>query len=89
MNPLIRFKEHAVPAVAGRLLLDQLLDHNIPVMYLCMGGSCRMCRMQVVAGAEHLEPKKELESRHILGADERLACQAVTRGSGDVVLDQD
>jgi ferredoxin-NAD(P)+ reductase (naphthalene dioxygenase ferredoxin-specific) len=86
---VVRFREFTVPAVAGGDLLFTLLDHDVPIMYLCMGGSCRTCRVQVISGHEHLEPKGELESLHTLKADERLACQTVLKGTGEVVIDQE
>jgi ferredoxin len=69
-------------------LLGQLLNHGTAVTYICMSGSCGMCKVKVVAGMEHLSPKAGMESMHACKDGERLACQAVCRGTGDVVVEQ-
>lgn len=84
----LRFKEVATPIVPGTTMLEQLLDARAPVVYLCMGGTCGTCKVRVVSGGQHLEPRADGEDAHNLRADERLACQAVTTGSGDVTVDQ-
>ncbi len=78
------------PAIAERDVLSLLLDEGADIAYLCMAGSCGTCRVRVCAGGEHLAPMSDAE-RYMLRADDgqRLACQAVVTGSGDVVVDQD
>lgn len=78
------------PAAAGRDLLAVLLDGGAAIQYICMSGSCGMCRLRVVAGAEHLQPPTAAELRHYPGPDGamRLGCQAVLRGDGDVEVTQ-
>lgn len=84
----LRFKGVAAPIVAGSTMLELLLDARAPVVYLCMGGSCGTCRVRITAGGQHLEPRCAGEEDHGLRTDERLACQAVMTGAGDVTVDQ-
>jgi ferredoxin len=87
--PVIRFNGGAeIPAQAGHDLLGTIITSGQPIQYLCMGGSCRMCRVRIVAGAELLEPAGEFEQRRC-GPDGRLACQTILRpGDGVVVVEQ-
>ena len=86
----VRFGDVAAEADAGRDVLAVLLDAGAPIAYLCMAGTCGTCRVRVRAGAEHLEPPDRAERRMLHGrTDERLACQAILTGGGDVVVDQD
>jgi ferredoxin len=86
----VRFKDTVAEAEPGRDVLAVLLDASAPIAYLCMAGSCGTCRVRVRQGGEHLEPPDRAERRMLKGgANERLACQAVLTGTGDVVVDQD
>ena len=69
-------------------LLGQLLNQGADVQYICMSGSCRTCKVMVEAGAEHLSALTNLESRLDCKPVERLACQAICRGTGDIVITQ-
>lgn len=73
-----------VDARPGVDLLSQLLDAGGDPPYLCMAGSCRTCRVQVLAGEEALEPREAAEAHLPLG--QRLTCQARYRGPGTVDL---
>ena len=84
----ITFNGTTIPADPDKDLLAQLLDAGLPAQYLCMGGSCRMCRVTVVSGGEHLEERGINEYEGRIGADARLACQCRPLGTGDVVLEQ-
>jgi ferredoxin len=85
----IRLNEHpAVPAEPGGDLLGSMLARNLPAMYLCMSGSCRRCKVRVVSGGENLDPRHRAEDAHRLGPDERLACQALVVGDGEIVVKQ-
>ena len=84
----MRFRDISAPAIPGRDVLGLLLDVRAPVTYLCMAGSCRHCRVKVLSGMEHLEPRHFTESADRIGLDERLSCQAKVTGTGDVVVDQ-
>ena len=69
-------------------LLGQLLNHGSAVTYICMSGSCGTCKVTVKSGMEHLSAKAGMENMHGCKDGERLACQAVCRGSGDIVVEQ-
>ena len=86
--PSLTFKDTVVPATKGHDVLGQLLTAGADVRYLCMSGSCRICTVRVVSGAEHLGPPTEAEAFHLKTPDVRLACQACATGTGDVVVDQ-
>ncbi len=79
------------PASAGRDLLSLLIDEGADISYLCMAGSCGTCRVRVCSGGQHLAPMTDAERYMLAGAagDQRLACQALVIGDGDVVVDQD
>ena len=56
----------------------------------CVGkGTCGLCRVKVVAGAEHLSPYTDEEKKHLGNVYHitkvRLSCR--TRVSGDVVIE--
>ncbi|HYE08524.1 MAG TPA: 2Fe-2S iron-sulfur cluster-binding protein [Planctomycetota bacterium] len=87
----VSFGDVVAQAEPGRDVLSALLDVNAPIAYLCMSGTCGTCRVRVRAGMEHLEPPDPAELRRLAGGtrDERLACQAIMTGGGDVVVDQD
>lgn len=78
----------AFPQQKGGDLLGQLLNHGCAVTYVCMSGSCGTCKVTVKSGMEHLSAKAGMENRHVCKDGERLACQAVCRGTGDVVVEQ-
>ena len=73
----------AVRAEAAGRLIDVCDDARAPVAFSCRSASCGTCRVEVLAGADLLEPPgpDELETLRLLGAPlgERLACQATAR----------
>jgi len=77
-------------AEPGRDLLGTLLDGGASIQYICMSGSCGMCRLKVLKGGEHLLPISNIEKRHYPTSDGsiRLGCQAVLLGTGDVEVTQ-
>ena len=84
------YEGQSYPAAVGRDLLGTLLDGGAAIQYICMSGSCGMCRLRVVTGGEHLLPISKIEKRHYPGGDGamRLGCQAVLLGTGDVEVTQ-
>ena len=86
--PTITYKDQTFDQKKGRDLLGQLLDAGTDVQYICMSGSCGTCKVKVLSGMEHLTAKAGMENMHGCAANERLACQAVCRGTGDIVVDQ-
>lgn len=88
--PTLRYREVTTPIKTGEDVLTQLLMAGADIQYLCMGGTCGTCRIRVVSGQEHLEPVVPGE-RHWFPdttGELRLACQAICRGTGDVVVEQ-
>ncbi len=85
------FGDTVAPATPGHDLLALLLSAQADIQYLCMGGSCGTCRVRIRAGREHLAPMGEAELAMLPGGDgsERLACQALVIGDGDVVVAQE
>ncbi|HEY8711908.1 MAG TPA: 2Fe-2S iron-sulfur cluster-binding protein [Thermoanaerobaculia bacterium] len=70
-------------------LLDVARHAGVPVGNSCGAiGVCARCHVRVVAGAENLTPPTTIElqvaERRKLGADERLACQAVVCGDCEI-----
>ncbi len=86
----IVYHEQRYPIEPGRDILGLLLDQGADIQYLCMAGSCGTCRVRVCAGGEHLEAMSDAELAMLRDSDggDRLACQAIALGSGDVVIEQ-
>ncbi len=75
----------------GERLLDALDDRELVILpTACRGATCGMCRVHVTRGAALLAPASEEERLTLstLGAaaDERLGCQLVCQGAGEVDL---
>jgi ferredoxin len=88
--PLLRYRDVATPIKAGEDVLTQLLMAGAEIQYLCMGGTCGTCKVRVLSGQQHLQAVVPGE-RHWFPdttGEVRLACQAICRGTGDVVVDQ-
>ena len=73
----------AVTLEAEGPIVDVCDDAHAPVLFSCRSASCGTCRVEVLVGAELLDPAGE-DEREVLrifaaGAGERLACQAVAR----------
>ena len=87
--PILLFEatEHG-PAVEvhlpdGGALIDACDDARAPVPFSCRSANCGTCRVEILEGAELLEPPAEAE-RALLeiladASGERLACQARAR----------
>jgi ferredoxin len=80
-----------IDAPEGGELLDICDEHLAPVPFSCRSASCATCQVEVVEGAELLEPPslEEQELLELLGgpANNRLACQARIRpGLGRIRL---
>ncbi len=86
----IRFTDAAEGRVeAGTTLLQAAIALDVDLDHFCGGScSCGTCRVEVIAGAEHLSPMKPSEAI-VLGheateAGDRLACQARVMGTVEV-----
>lgn len=79
-------RQKEVDAPAGGHLIDICDDARAPVDFSCRSASCGTCRLEVVVGAEFLEPPKtdEEDTLDIMDSKPtmRLACQTVVK-SGD------
>ncbi|HEY4118815.1 MAG TPA: 2Fe-2S iron-sulfur cluster-binding protein [Byssovorax sp.] len=80
-----------VALAVGERLLDACDAARAPIPFGCRGASCGTCRVEVVAGASHLEPAAagERETLAALRVDDgahRLACQIVGVRAGAVRL---
>lgn len=94
--PLVVFESpHAAPleieAPAGARLLDICDEHAAPVPFSCRSASCGTCRIEIVEGADTLDPPddEEVALLELFGDDParcRLACQARLRGDGRLRL---
>lgn len=91
--PVITILESPLgPAVTtsgdGRLL-DLCDDAAAPIGFSCRSARCCTCRVDVLAGAEHLDPPGDDERAvlrlHNAAARHRLACQAVVKPGPGVV----
>jgi len=91
--PLIVFESPGsppleVPAPDGGALVDICDNETAPVPFSCRSASCGTCRIDVLEGAELLDPPadEELDVLDVFGDDpasRRLACQARVRpGAG-------
>lgn len=85
----VRLDAHVPADIAvGQDLLGAMLNAGVPVMYLCMAGSCGRCRVQVGSGLELLNPPNLAEQHHGCTGPDRLACQARLAEDGDLHLHQ-
>lgn len=81
-----------VPAPEGGALIDLCDERSAPVPFSCRSASCGTCRVEVLEGAELLDPPadEELDVLDIFGDDPkktRLACQAkIKTGAGRLVI---
>jgi len=88
--PVVRFESRRVggaieiDAPDGAHLIDLCDLASAPVPFSCRSASCGTCRIDVLEGAELLEPpsEAEIEVLRLFGDDpahRRLACQARLR----------
>lgn len=85
--PVVTFHPSArsFDVLEGSSLLRAARRAKVAIASSCRGtGACKACRVQILAGAEHLSPLTEKERRAIVelafANDERLACMARVHG---------
>ncbi len=82
-------REKEVDVDEGGPLVDICDYHRAPIAFSCRSATCATCQIEVVSGAELLEPPNEEETEllDILGGPPglRLACQAVVKPGGGVL----
>lgn len=84
-------RQKRIEAPEGGDLVDLCDEYLAPIPFSCRSASCGTCHVEVMAGAEFLEPPSEEEAEllAVLGGTSahRLACQARVRaGEGLVQL---
>jgi ferredoxin len=88
-NPAGRAKSADVPE--GGPLVDVCDEYLAPVPFSCRSATCATCQIEILEGADLLEPPgpEEAELLEVVGGPEgsRLACQAqIKPGSGTIRL---
>jgi ferredoxin len=81
---------HVVEVVAGTSLFDAGAKVAAGIDTACVGkGTCGLCRVRIVAGAEHLNAYTEEETKHLGNVYHltkvRLSCR--TRIAGDMTIE--
>lgn len=81
--------EKEVDLPDGGEMLDAADEHWLPIPFSCRSATCATCHIEVVEGAEHLEPPND-EERDLLDivrgpANGRFACQVKIRAGAGVV----
>jgi uncharacterized 2Fe-2S/4Fe-4S cluster protein (DUF4445 family) len=81
--PRVRFEPLGVEAdcAPGESLFEVARRLGVPVATACVGNAtCGLCRLKILAGAEHLSPLNAAERKHLGNVyfitAERLSCQA-------------
>jgi ferredoxin len=79
-----------VDAPDGGALIDLCDENSAPVSFSCRSASCGTCRVELLEGADLLEPPKppEIEVLDLFGDEPgkvRLACQARVKAGAGVV----
>ncbi|MEI7644047.1 MAG: 2Fe-2S iron-sulfur cluster-binding protein [Chloroflexales bacterium] len=85
----ITINDVAMEAKVGERLLNVARRNAAHIGFMCdNAGTCQGCRCQVLAGADQLSPPSEAEQAWIpadrLAEGQRLACQAIIHGQGDI-----
>ncbi len=88
MSTLI-INDVSMEAKVGERMLNVARRNAAHIGFMCdNAGTCQGCRCQVLTGAEHLSPPNEAELAWIpaarLAEGQRLACQAIIHGQGEV-----
>ena len=81
---------HEVDVIEGSTLFEAGAKVTAGIDTACVGkGTCGLCRVKIVAGAEHLNPFTDEERKHLGNVYHitkvRLACRC--KVSGDVTID--
>lgn len=88
--PRVTIDGSVVECAEGTTLFEAGAKLAAGIETACVGkGTCGLCRVKVVAGAEHLSPYTDEERKHLGNVYHitkvRLSCR--TRVSGDVVIE--
>lgn len=84
---IIDGEKHEVEAVPGEPLLSIGLEAGLLIESACGGnGFCTTCKCTVQSGSEYLSEFNDNEENMGLEEPERLQCQALYEGNGEVVV---
>ncbi len=84
--PKITYLENGqtIEVPAGTKFLDASQEHRAPHDFGCTVGSCGTCRLEIVEGADHVQPISDEERETIDMCTDapkaRLGCQLVIQG---------
>jgi ferredoxin len=85
----VKGRTKSVEAPGGGELLDICDEHLAPVPFSCRSASCATCQIEIVEGADLLEPADAVEQEllDVLGGptSHRLACQTRVRAGVGLV----
>lgn len=79
----LKTEDKEVQTPDGELPIDA--GEQLGVEFSCKQGVCGTCKVQILEGAENLEPKTEEEEAMGCADNERLLCQAKVK-SGNVKI---
>ena len=73
--------EKRIEVPEGGEIVDICDQHFAPIPFSCRSASCGTCQVEVLEGADLLEPMNDAEAELIplLGGKGRLACQACVK----------
>ena len=85
----IIINDESMEGKVGERLLNVARHNGAHIGFMCdNAGTCQGCRCQVLAGAEYLNPPTEAEQSWLpaerLAEGQRLACQAIIHGQGEI-----
>ena len=80
--------DHPFSWPAEQLLLDALLDADVPAPFSCTQGECGACQCTLTGGPSHMLINHVL-SAYDIGDDQTLACQTIRDGDGPYTADFD
>ena len=80
--------EHRFSWPTGQLLLDALLEADVPAPFSCMQGECGACQCTLTGGPSHMLVNHVL-SDYDISDDQTLACQTIRDGDGPYTADFD
>lgn len=88
--PKVTIDGTAIECAEGTTLFEAGAKLAAGIETACVGkGTCGLCRVKVIAGAEHLSPYTDEEKKHLGNVYHitkvRLSCR--TRVSGDVTIE--
>jgi len=91
--PRIRFlpSDTLIECDVGQSIFDVGWKKDVDLRSACIGkGTCGLCRIVVVAGADHLSPYNDVEEKHLGNlyhlTKRRLSCQSLILDGADEIV---